>query len=265
LVFINEATFWDQLSILVSNALLGKPQFPFTLNSAVRHTTIEPRVTGIIQDSHPNEPISPFVASRKNYLLFKRGFDIIASLIVIAGLLSWIFPLVALIIKIDSRGPVLFRQRRVGKNGRIFYCTKFRTMRENAEADERPASQNDDRITVVGKILRSTNLDELPQFLNVLIGQMSVIGPRPHMITDCIRFSFVIPAYSLRSLVRPGITGWAQVNGYHGPTKDYSSIINRYNWDALYVRRMCFALDAMIIFKTIARVARNFTNLAFRK
>lgn len=122
----------------------------------------------------------------------------------------------------------------------------------NVEADESPASKNDYRVTRIGSLLRCTNFDELPQFFNVLAGQMSIVGPRPHMIADCIRFSFVIPSYASRHLVKPGITGLAQVKGFHGPTTDYESIINRYYWDIEYVRQSCLWLDAKIIMLTFA-------------
>jgi putative colanic acid biosynthesis UDP-glucose lipid carrier transferase len=209
-----------------------------------------------------NGIICSFVASRKRYLFFKRCFDILFSAIVIAGIMSWLLPLVALMIRLDSRGPVFFRQKRIGKNGKPFLCIKFRTMAQNDEADERPAQDNDERITKVGRLLRKANIDELPQFFNVLWGQMSVVGPRPHMVTDCIRFSFVISSYSFRSLVRPGITGWAQVNGYHGPTKDYNSIINRYYWDAMYVGNFTAGLDIKIIAKTLYNMLKNFGRIA---
>jgi putative colanic acid biosynthesis UDP-glucose lipid carrier transferase len=199
----------------------------------------------------------PFVASRKRYLFIKRSFDIAFSLLVILSIMSWLIPLVSLAIFIDSGGPVFFRQKRVGKGGKLFYVIKFRTLRKNDEADERPASMEDERITRLGKLLRLVNIDELPQFFNVLAGQMSVIGPRPHMITDCIRFSFVISSYSFRNLVRPGITGWAQVNGYHGPTTDYESIIQRYYYDMMYISKVNGSLDGRIILKTVRMSFRN--------
>jgi putative colanic acid biosynthesis UDP-glucose lipid carrier transferase len=221
------------------------------LNTAIRHRTPEARVTDKLPGLNQNGIIYPFVASRNRYLFFKRGLDILFSLVAIIAVMSWLMPLVALFIKFNSKGPVLFRQRRVGKNGKIFHCIKFRTMRQNEEADERPATENDERITKAGKYLRLTNIDELPQLFNVLVGDMSVIGPRPHMITDCIRFSFVISSYSFRNLVRPGITGWAQVNGYHGRTANYESIALRYYWDAMYVGRVNLLLDAKIILRTV--------------
>jgi putative colanic acid biosynthesis UDP-glucose lipid carrier transferase len=138
-------------------------------------------------------------------------------------------------------------------------------MVRNAEADERPAEEDDYRITKIGRFLRRTNIDELPQFINVFLGHMSVVGPRPHMVADCNRFSFVIPSYHFRSLVRPGITGFAQVNGYHGPTSDYESIIIRYYWDAQYVRKANAWLDMRIIGITVQQFFRNIRTAFFNK
>lgn len=127
----------------------------------------------------------------------------------------------------------------------------------NENADDLPAMENDERITGAGKFLRNTNLDELPQFFNVLLGNMSVVGPRPHMIADCVRFSFVIPSYQFRSLMRPGITGLAQVNGCHGFTANYDSIILRYYWDAQYIRKAGFRTDIKIIGATLKQGFQN--------
>lgn len=207
------------------------------------------------QSTGQNGIVRSFVASHKQFLFFKRIADIAGSLLVLIAVLSWLTPLLALLIKLDSRGPVFFRQKRIGRNDRAFICIKFRTMVENAEADELPAVKGDERITRIGRFLRRTNLDELPQFFNVLLGQMSIIGPRPHMVADCIRFSFVVPSYSFRHLVRPGITGWAQVNGCHGPTPDYDSILLRYYWDAMYVRKAGWKLDMRILAGTLQRLA----------
>ncbi|HEV7779825.1 MAG TPA: sugar transferase [Chitinophagaceae bacterium] len=204
-----------------------------------------------------NGIVRSFVATRQKYLFVKRGFDLVFSVLVVLLVLTWLVPLTGLIIKMNSAGPVFFRQKRMGKNGRPYCCIKFRTMIRNPEADERPAEENDERITGVGKFLRRMNLDELPQFINVLMGQMSVVGPRPHMMADCIRFSFVVPSYQFRSLVRPGITGWAQINGYHGPTADYESIIVRYYWDAQYVRKANLWLDIKIIWTTVTQTFQN--------
>lgn len=171
----------------------------------------------------------------------------------------------ALLIKTGSRGPVFFRQKRVGKNGKLFSCLKFRTMYVNEHADEIPALENDERITRTGRFLRFTNLDELPQFINVLVGDMSIVGPRPHMVADCIRFSFVVPSYQFRNLVRPGITGLAQVNGCHGITPDYDSILLRYYWDAQYIRKADFWMDLKIIARTAAYGFGNIRKMLFKR
>jgi putative colanic acid biosynthesis UDP-glucose lipid carrier transferase len=234
------------------------------LNTVSRHTKVQNSPDTSWQVINQNGIIRSFVASRKNYLFFKRCFDIFFSSLVIIGVMSWLVPLVALFIKADSPGPVFFRQKRIGRNGIPFVCIKFRTMIKNKEADERPAAEDDERITKAGRILRRVNLDELPQFLNVFAGHMSVVGPRPHMLADCIRFSFVIHSYQFRSLMRPGITGWAQVNGYHGPTSDYESISLRYYWDAQYVRKANLWLDLRITGITAFQMMQNIRSLFTR-
>jgi putative colanic acid biosynthesis UDP-glucose lipid carrier transferase len=191
-----------------------------------------------------------YVDEKQAFFVFKRIFDIVFSLTVVIGVLSWLFPLVALMITIDSRGPVLFVQRRVGKGGRVFKCFKFRTMVLNNEANLKQAQRNDYRITAIGQFLRKSNLDEFPQFLNVLIGDMSIVGPRPHMLADCHAFSKVVVGYKFRNMVKPGITGLAQVKGYRGPTKDFESIFRRYQYDAFYIRNTSFGLDMRIIRQT---------------
>jgi putative colanic acid biosynthesis UDP-glucose lipid carrier transferase len=209
-----------------------------------------------VPENH-NGAIKNTVARRTRFLLLKRVFDICISLVVIVLVLSWLIPLFWLLIRIDSKGGVFFVQKRIGKDDRPFYCIKFRTMVRNSVADELPAVPGDERITRVGRFLRRTSLDELPQFLNVLCGQMSIVGPRPHMPVDCIRFSFIITSYSFRHLVRPGITGWAQVNGYHGPSPCYESVMLRYYWDAMYVRKANPALDARILVVTFVKGVVN--------
>lgn len=203
-----------------------------------------------------NAIIARFVASRRNYLLLKRALDLTLSLLLIIGVLSWLLPLVALWIRLGSKGPVFFSQKRMGRDEKIFHCLKFRTMVENEEADERPAEKDDERITRAGRFLRRTNIDELPQLFNVLMGDMSLTGPRPHMLSDHMRFSFVISSYKFRTLVKPGITGLAQIKGYHGPAKDYESIVNRYYWDAVYIRKANAGLDMKILWRTFLISAR---------
>jgi putative colanic acid biosynthesis UDP-glucose lipid carrier transferase len=194
-----------------------------------------------------------YIEKRHRYLGAKSVFDIVVSALVILFLFSWLFPILFLLIKLDSRGPVFFRQRRVGFLGRSFSCIKFRTMYVNPEANTLQAEENDPRITRLGKFLRKSNLDELPQFLNVLMGQMSIVGPRPHMHRDCENFSKVVETYKLRHIARPGITGLAQVKGYRGPAHDFDRIFKRYQWDAFYIRNANFWLDLRIIRKTVAQ------------
>ena len=195
-------------------------------------------------------PYRRYIDERKFFYFFKRGFDLSVSLILFVGCFSWLFPLLALIIRLDSRGPVFFTQRRVGRGGKSFLCYKFRTMVVNSDANTTQARENDVRITRIGNFLRKSSLDELPQFLNVLFGDMSIVGPRPHMHADCNRFSQLVPNYKFRSLVKPGITGLAQIKGYRGPTATYQSIFRRYQYDAFYVRNGNFWLDMRIIRKT---------------
>lgn len=187
---------------------------------------------------------------RKGYFFCKRSFDLLFSILVITAILSWLLPLIALLIRLDSRGPVFFLQKRIGKGGRPFTCYKFRTMVVNRQSDECPARENDHRITRVGKWLRTSNLDELPQFFNVLAGSMSLVGPRPYMVADYRRFSALVPAASFRNLVKPGITGMAQVKGLHGPIRDLNTITWRYQWDAFYVQNASFRLDFRILWLT---------------
>ncbi|MCX6319079.1 MAG: sugar transferase [Bacteroidetes bacterium] len=234
------------------------------MNIVQKHTAIQ-SLPVKWQAQQSNGIVRSFVASRKEFLVAKRSFDIVFSLLIIILILSWLTPLVALLIRLNSKGPVFFRQRRIGRNGVPFHCYKFRTMVVNAEADEVPAEEEDERITRIGSFLRRTNLDELPQFFNVLKGDMSIIGPRPHMVADCIRFSFVVSSYSFRHLVRPGITGWAQANGFHGPTSDYESIIIRYYWDAMYVRKAGIGLDIKIFWVTCKNMVANIFRAFLRK
>jgi putative colanic acid biosynthesis UDP-glucose lipid carrier transferase len=186
-----------------------------------------------------------------NFLL-KRTFDIIFSVIVLVGICSWLFPIIAILIKSCSKGPVFFIQERYGFHEEVFRCIKFRTMVLNDESSVKTTSENDSRITRIGKILRKTSLDEMPQFLNVLKGEMSVVGPRPHMLVVDDYYKPKIGRYSLRSMVSPGITGLAQVNGLRGDAGDMKVEMNkRVLADAFYVRNWSFVLDLVIILKTI--------------
>ena len=180
----------------------------------------------------------------------KRVFDIVFSLLVIFFFLSWITPIIALLIKIESRGPVFFKQTRNGIKFREFTCYKFRSMVENTDADIQQATKNDKRVTFVGKILRKTSLDELPQFYNVLIGNMSVVGPRLHMIRENERYSKSVNKFMVRHFVKPGITGLAQVKGFRGEIETDEDIINRVKYDIYYLENWSLILDLNIVFLT---------------
>lgn len=209
----------------------------------------------------------PIISMRKEPLenmenrFRKRLADIVFSLVVIIGILSWLFPLIALAIKLTSRGPVLFRQRRNGRSNRPFYCFKFRSMRTNAESDSRQASRYDDRVTWIGKVLRKTSLDELPQFFNVLWGDMSVIGPRPHMQKHTEQYRSIINRYMVRHYLKPGITGWAQVNGYRGETSQIILMEKRIEHDIWYLENWSMMLDVRIAFLTVIHLLRGGKNV----
>lgn len=198
-----------------------------------------------------------YVEEHHMYFIAKRVFDIIVSSLIVIFLLSWLIPLLALIIKLDSSGPIFFVQRRAGFLGRSFRCLKFRTMVVNSLSDKQQAIKDDPRITRLGKFLRVTSLDELPQFFNVLSGDMSIVGPRPHMHKDNRDFGSVVENYRLRSYVKPGITGMAQVKGYRGPAKDFYKIFHRYQWDAFYVRNANLSLDFKIIRLTAIQILKS--------
>jgi putative colanic acid biosynthesis UDP-glucose lipid carrier transferase len=190
-------------------------------------------------------------------LIIKRLFDIIISVIVISLLLWWALPLLALLIKIDSSGPVFFIQKRNKKDGRLFHCIKLRTMRVNADADRLTSILNDNRITGLGKFLRLSYLDELPQFINVLIGDMSVIGPRPHMVTENVKFKSILNYYNHRHFVKPGITGLAQSFGYHGPVNDLSHLNKKITYDIFYIKNWSVMMDVKILIRTIRMISKK--------
>ena len=184
----------------------------------------------------------------------KRSFDIAFSLFVMVFILSWLFPIVALLIKLESEGPVFFKQLRHGKGTRPFYCYKFRTMVVNDKADEKWASKDDPRITKVGAFLRRTSLDEFPQFINVLNGDMSIVGPRPHPIPLNKAYQDRVYKFTLRHASRPGITGLAQALGYRGEIQRYYQMNSRVKLDRFYLQNWSFILDIKIIFLTLYAV-----------
>jgi putative colanic acid biosynthesis UDP-glucose lipid carrier transferase len=190
----------------------------------------------------------------------KRAFDVLFSSLVIIFILSWLYPLLAILIKMQNRGPVLFKQLRSGRNDEPFWCYKFRSMKVNDASDKKQATKDDDRITPIGKFLRRTSLDEMPQFFNVFLGNMSVVGPRPHMLSHTEQYKEIISQYMVRQFLKPGITGWAQVNGYRGETKVYEDMENRVKCDIYYLENWSSSFDVKIIFMTIINVVRGEDN-----
>lgn len=187
----------------------------------------------------------------------KRAFDFIFSGIFALFILSWLIPIIGLIIKMDSSGPIFFSQLRSGEGNQPFRCLKFRSMKVNADADHKQATADDPRITKLGAFLRKSSIDELPQFLNVLMGTMSVVGPRPHMLKHTEEYSKLIEKFMGRHYIKPGITGLAQCMGYRGETKNLSDMENRVQLDRYYIENWTFWLDIKIIFLTIVSLLRG--------
>lgn len=187
--------------------------------------------------------------------IIKRFGDIFLSSIVIVALLSWLIPIMALLIKLDSKGPVFFLQKRNKRGGKIFTCIKFRSMIENEDADLLQATADDERITKLGRFLRNHYIDELPQFFNVLFGDMSFIGPRPHMVNDNNKYEGLIEYYDYRHKVKPGITGLSQAMGYVGETRNIQAMRDRIQLDIYYVRHWSLVLDLKILRRTFRKIA----------
>lgn len=186
-------------------------------------------------------------------MFYKRCFDIVFSLVACVAIALFI-PIIALIIKLQSRGPIFFVQDRTGKYGRTFRCLKFRTMRTNGECNIRQCTKHDPRVFPFGRFLRRTNLDELPQFFNVLMGDMSIVGPRPHMLYHTDYYSKLIPHYMNRHFVRPGITGWAQVTGFRGETRELWQMEGRVRCDMWYINHWSLWLDLRIMVMTVKTI-----------
>ncbi len=199
-----------------------------------------------------NEPLM-----RVENRIIKRLFDIVFSLTFLCTLFPFIFIIVAIITKTTMPGPIFFRQKRNGINGKEFYCLKFRSMKVNAQSDTLQATKDDPRKTKWGNIMRKTSIDELPQFINVLLGQMSVVGPRPHMVNQTIEYSKIIDTYMVRHFVKPGITGWSQVTGFRGETKELSQMEQRVKHDIWYIEHWSIWLDLYIIYKTVANAIKG--------
>ncbi|MHB8209251.1 exopolysaccharide biosynthesis polyprenyl glycosylphosphotransferase [Mucilaginibacter sp.] len=185
--------------------------------------------------------------------IMKRIFDVVISSFIVLFILSWLLPILAILIKIDSLGPVFFTQARSGKNNVPFKVIKLRTLKENPEADRLQVTRNDLRITRLGHFLRKTNLDELPQFFNVLTGDMSIVGSRPHMLKHTEEYSKIYNNYMVRHFTKPGITGWAQVNGYRGEIKKPEQLKKRIEHDIWYMENWNIWLDFKIVYLTILK------------
>ncbi len=194
------------------------------------------------------EPINHFV---------KRAFDILFSSMIVIFLLSWLTPIIAILIKLESKGPVFFKQSRNGFNYKEFDCYKYRSMTPNMDADLYQVTRGDQRITKVGKFIRKTSIDELPQFYNVLFGDMSVVGPRPHMVSHTDMYAKRIDKFMVRHFVKPGITGLAQTSGFRGEVETDKDIINRVKYDIFYIENWSLLLDLKIIFQTFLNAVKG--------
>jgi putative colanic acid biosynthesis UDP-glucose lipid carrier transferase len=190
----------------------------------------------------------------------KRIIDIVVSLFAIVFFLSWMIPIFGLLILLESNGPIFFAQLRTGRNNKAFFCLKFRTMKVNVDSDSKQATKNDSRVTRLGLIMRKTSLDEFPQFINVLKGEMSIVGPRPHMLKHTDDFSKIVEHYMTRQFLKPGITGWAQINSFRGEITNQEQIKMRVASDLWYLENWNIWLDLRILFLTIYHVFKGDKN-----
>ncbi len=247
----------------INNAAL-KPLVDFGLNSLIKVKVVAEAVSGNYQSIRfdqlerelgKNIQIIPLDEARNQFS--KRVFDFLFATTFLILCMSWLLPIIAILIKFDSRGPIFFVQLRSGKDNTPFKCLKFRTMKVNQESDFKQATLHDPRITKLGAFLRKTSIDELPQFINVFIGNMSVVGPRPHMLKHTIEYSSLIEKFMGRHYVKPGITGLAQCMGYRGEIQTLGDMENRVHLDRYYIQNWTFWLDLKIIFLTIIGLIRG--------
>ena len=221
-----------------------------------KHINLGPNYLEVIHEIPFLKLLKEPLSSPKKQIL-KRSFDIGFSLFIILFLLSWLIPLVALIVKLESNASVFFLQKRSGLNNETFLCIKFRSMAVNKNADLKTATKNDPRVTKFGAFMRKTSIDELPQFLNVFLGDMSVVGPRPHMVSQTELYSKITKKYMTRHIVKPGITGWAQVMGSRGEIFSHRDMEKRIEKDIWYIQNWSFFLDLKIIFLTFYNILRG--------
>lgn len=229
----------------MTKPLLKEPDLPIT---ALQYKPAIPHLHAIACAD-----ISSPLENKINRIV-KRAFDLLVSSILILLVLSWMIPLIALVIKMNSRGPVFFLQKRHKKNGMLFTCIKFRTMIVNDEADIIAAYENDRRITKPGIFLRRHHLDELPQLFNVWKGDISLSGPRPYMISDDLKYRNIIPQYSLRYKVKPGMTGLAQSLGHYGFLHNADIMKERIRLDLFYIQNWSLKMEAQILYRTLLQV-----------
>ena len=207
------------------------------------------------------EPNNIVLSSKDNYNhSSKRLFDLLVVIVLFVLILSWLVPILSLLVYFSSPGPTFFKQFRTGRDGRIFYCYKFRSMYVYNQNDFEQARMNDPRVTRVGRWLRKSNLDEIPQFLNVLMGDMSLIGPRPHPLQLDAQFWYKIPNYKKRYQIHPGITGLAQAKGFRGMTDHPLKMKHRVKYDLFYLKHRCLALDIAICWWTIKSMVKGNKN-----
>jgi putative colanic acid biosynthesis UDP-glucose lipid carrier transferase len=205
----------------------------------------------------------PIISSRnilqdeRGNKIIKRVFDLLFSIIIIIGVLSWLIPVIALIIKLESKGPVFFIQKRNGLNYKEFDCYKFRSLEFSGQIDSDLALKNNIKTTKVGRFIRKTSIDELPQFFNVLWGEMSVVGPRPHPVSHNDKYALMTDKFMVRHFVKPGITGLAQTKGYRGEVETEADIINRVKYDIFYMENWSILMDIEIILKTVYNTVKG--------
>lgn len=243
----------DQLQQLINFGLDSLIKVKIIANPAVGTQSISLEQ----YDRLPGVDLAVVALDETRNQFVKRVFDLAFSFSFAVLAMWWLFPVIGLLIKLDSPGPVFFIQARSGKGNRPFKCFKFRTMRVNEDSHLRQATRGDDRITRLGHFLRKTSIDELPQFINVLLGSMSVVGPRPHMLKHTEEYSQLIAHFMGRHYVKPGITGLAQCLGYRGETRDLIDMENRVRMDRYYIENWTFWLDIKIIFLTVISLIRG--------
>ncbi|MEM6262158.1 MAG: undecaprenyl-phosphate glucose phosphotransferase [Bacteroidota bacterium] len=265
--YCKEASINEIFCALPNDQLDMVPQLiSFADNNMIRFRMIPEFPIPMVKGSFSFFDQIPVLTPRREPLeshynrLVKRVFDVLFSAFALGILSFTVFPAIAAAIKFSSPGPILFSQKRSGKNNEEFFCLKFRSMHCNDQSDTLQATENDDRITPVGRFLRRTNLDELPQFWNVLCGDMSVVGPRPHMVKHTEEYAPMIDKYMVRHFVKPGITGWAQVNGFRGQTEEPELMQKRIEHDMWYVENWDIFLDMRIVLLTVFNMIKGEEN-----